>query len=105
MPSTGNADDLPIRETILGIIKSKDKSGAYVIHSSDFRNAVLDLGFSMGSAIIENILIYCKIDNNGNLDYSNLERELIRERRILNSSNKPEQKIVSTSQGTPSKPW
>jgi hypothetical protein len=105
MTFTSKSDDLPIRETILGIIKSKDKLGKSVIHSSDFRNAVMDLGFSMGMPVIENMLIYCKIDATGNLDYSDLERELVRERRIYNASAKNDQLPVSTSQGVAPKPW
>jgi Ca2+-binding EF-hand superfamily protein len=105
-PSPKAGNDLAIRETILGIIKAKDRTGnKKTIHSSDFRNAIMDLGFSMGSPIIENILIFCKLDGSGNLDYSELERELTRERRIYNSTYKQEQPAVSSSQGVVSKPW
>jgi Ca2+-binding EF-hand superfamily protein len=105
-PSPKAGNDLAIRETILGIVKAKDRTGrSNTVHSSDFRNAIMDLGFSMGSPIIENILIYCKLDGSGNLDYSELERELTRERRIYNSTYKQEQPNVSSSQGVVSKPW
>lgn len=97
--------DLAIRETILGVLKGKDTSGRNVIHSSDFRTAISELGFPMGSAIVENILVHCKLDNHGNIDFSNLERELIRERRVANANRKTEPKVPPTSTGVVSKPW
>jgi Ca2+-binding EF-hand superfamily protein len=97
--------DLAVRETILGVLKAKDASGRNIIHSSDFRIAISELGFPMGSPIVEMILVYCKLDNHGNLDFSNLERELARERRVFNANRKPEQKIPPTSASAVSKPW
>lgn len=109
MSKVRNAKDqeqeLSVREMILGVLKAKDQSGCNIIHSSDFRTAITDLGFPMGSSIIENILVHCKLDTRGNLDFSDLERELVRERRVHNSQKKPEAPPVSTSSGFVSKPW
>lgn len=69
-------NDLLIRETILGVIKSRDLNCEGIIHTSDFRAAVADLGFPFGHPIIENILVYCVINSDGFVDFKGLEREL-----------------------------
>lgn len=99
------AADLGIREMILGVLQSKDKSGKNIIHSSDFRTTITDLGFSMGSSIVENILIYCKLDESGNIDFSNLESQLVRERKLVNSQAKPAKVPASSSVGVSTRPW
>lgn len=77
--------DLSIRETILQVLKSKAQNGENVIHSSDFRNAITELGYPMGSTLIENILVYCKLDKSGNINFSQLENRLSHERKVFNS--------------------
>lgn len=99
------SSELAVREMILGVLKSKDVSGRNVIHSSDFRTAITDLGYPMGSSVVENILVHCKLDAIGNLDFSELERELVRQRRVLQANKKPEHKVAATSSGAVSKPW
>ena len=101
---TTNNKDLSIKETILGVLKARDLEGNGVIHSSDFRMALSDLGFEMGSRVVEDILVLCKVDSQGNLDFSTLEHELIRARRVLNSTAPPE-KPPPTSKGAQPKPW
>ncbi len=103
--NTNPEQELAMREMILGVLKGKDLSNSNVIHSSDFRTAITDLGFPMGSAIIENILVHCKIDTRGNLDFTVLEKELSRERRVFNSQKKIEKPMLATSSGVVSKPW
>lgn len=99
-----NNKDLIIKETILGVLKARDYEGDGVIHSSDFRMALSDLGFEMGSRIVEDILVLCKVDSHGNLDFSTLEHELVRSRRVLNSTASPA-KPPPTSAGAQPKPW
>lgn len=70
--------DLSIRETILGVIKSRDLNNEGVIHTSDFRSAVADLGFAFGDPLIENILVHCVVNSDGFVDFNGLERELAR---------------------------
>ena len=36
--------DLAIRETILGVLKAKDIEGRGILHTSDFKSAITDLG-------------------------------------------------------------
>ena len=73
-----SSSDLPIRETILGILKVKDVLKEGKIHTSDFRTAVLDLGYHFGHPIIENILVHCVISTDGFVSYAGLEKQLIR---------------------------
>mmetsp|Transcript_3118 Transcript_3118/g.4810 ORF Transcript_3118/g.4810 Transcript_3118/m.4810 type:complete len:795 (+) Transcript_3118:89-2473(+) len=101
-----SGSDLLIRETILGVIKSRDLNNEGIIHTSDFRSAVADLGFPFGHPIIENILVHCVIMPDGFVDFNGLERELARERRVTNAkaSAIPSGR-VKTSTGTALKPW
>jgi hypothetical protein len=78
MASPSNPSDLLIRETILGVIKSRDLNREGIIHTSDFRAAVADLGFPFGHPIVENILVHCVINSDGFVDFKGLERELAR---------------------------
>lgn len=102
--------DLLIRETILGILKSRDINGSYSIHASEFRKAITDLGIPWGSPVVENILVLCKNNGDGNIDFSNLEHELSRERRARNIQNQRDKVLHSnhqtmTSKGAPTAPW
>jgi hypothetical protein len=73
-----SSSDLPIRETILGILKVKDVLNEGKIHTSDFRTAVLDLGYHFGHPTIENILVHCVISADGFVSYAGLEKQLVR---------------------------
>ena len=72
------SSDLAIRETILGVLKKKDKQKEGKIHTSDFRTVVMDMGYQFGHPIVENILVHCVISANGFIDYSGLEKQLAR---------------------------
>lgn len=76
---------LSIREAILGALKSKDIDGHGLIHSSDFYSTVGDLGFPKGCRVLQDILINCRIDNSGIIDFSNLEQEFKNERIVHNN--------------------
>eukprot|EP01039_Chlorochromonas_danica_P000409 gene409-442_t len=105
MVASKNSTELGTREMILGILKTKDKTHRNIIHSSDFRTTLEDLGFSMGSSIVEDLLIYCKLDNDGYLDFSELERNLIRERKMANASAANRTIAPPSSAGSTVKPW
>ena len=90
------ASDLALREMILGVLKSKVETGECTIHASDFRAAITDLGLSMGSATVGNVLVNCQQNSSGNIDFSNFERQLIHERRALNAK----QKVTGSSHQT-----
>lgn len=77
--------DLAAAELILGVLRRKDASGKGVIHSSDFQLAVTDLGFPLGAPVIQDMLVHCKLDEKGNIDFGPLERELQSRRRVLTS--------------------
>eukprot|EP01031_Cornospumella_fuschlensis_P033981 gene33981-41123_t len=104
--ATKDATSLGLREMILGVLKSKVVGGRSLIHSSDFRSTITELGFAMGSPIIEDILVHCKLDSQGNLDFAELERQLARERKVFNASKKmPSTHLDASSAAAPTKPW
>jgi len=82
---SNSATDLSIRESILQVLKTKATNGGNIVHSSDFRTAITELGYPMGSTLIENVLVYCKLDIGGYIDFSELERRLQHERKLFNS--------------------
>eukprot|EP01038_Epipyxis_sp_PR26KG_P010986 gene10986-14759_t len=108
MSKTTTNTDLSIRETILGVLKAKDIEKSGVIHTSDFRSALSDLGFPYGSKVVENILVHCKLDANGNIDFNQLENALSHERKVYNTQSaiKSSTSIkTSTSSTAVLKPW
>ena len=100
------AADLSVRETILGMMKTRDATGTGRIHTSDFKQMANDLGYPLGHSVIENILVHCVINNEGLIDFSGVERELARERRLLNANGEKSQHSRQvTSFSTPAQPW
>lgn len=99
--------DLSIREAVLGVLRTKDENDTRVIHTSDFRNAISELGLSFASKTVQNVLVHCKMDNEGNINFSNLEAELARERSLFNveAQAKPIYTTIPTSSAAVSTPW
>ena len=65
-----------------------------------------DLGFPLGHQVIENILVHCVINAEGFIDFSGVERELARERRLLAGNiNKTDSARPVTSKATAAHPW
>lgn len=89
--------NLTLSEVLLGVLKGKDKSKRGVIHSSDFQRAITDLGFPLGSAIVQDMLVHCKVNELGDVDFSPLELELQSRRRLAANKPKPAAKLLSTS--------
>jgi hypothetical protein len=82
--SISEGTHLAMRECLYGMLCKKD-IGDGVIHSSDFRKAVVDLGLPLGHAIVEDVLVFCKIDNDkGTMNFTELARELSRRRHRFN---------------------
>ena len=82
--SISQATQLSMREALYGMLCNKDIGGG-VIHSSDFRKSVVDLGLPLGHTIVEDILVFCKIDQDqGTMNFSELETELKRRREKFN---------------------
>lgn len=89
--------NLSLSEVLLGVLKGKDKSKRGVIHSSDFQRAITDLGFPLGSDIVQEMLVHCKVDELGDVDFTPLELELQSRRHMLANKPKPAAKPQSTS--------
>jgi len=83
--SASEATDLAIKEMLLGTMRSKDLNGAGILHASDFRTAVAQLGMPMGHAVVEEVLMHCKVSaDDGTIDFSELAAELAVQRKTLN---------------------
>lgn len=97
---------LAVRETLLGVLQSRDIEGKGVIHSSDFRSCCTDLGFPMGSPTVQDVLIFCTINEDGFIDFSRLKEELRMERHLYNTKPKQDKAPPQTSTATNTDvPW
>lgn len=86
LETISDATHLAMREALYGSLCKKD-IGNGVIHSSDFRKAVVELGLPLGHAIVEDVLVYCKIDSDkGTMDFTELAKELERRRHKFNEA-------------------
>ena len=86
-----DATELAMRETIFGILRKGDTDHKNVVHTSDFRAAISNLGFTMGHPVVDEVLVHCKIDkHSGNIDFSSLEHELKKSRALFNKKKKDE---------------
>lgn len=94
------ASELAVRESILGVLCAKDLEGDGIIHSSDFRSAVADLGFPFGSSVVESCLVHCRLDQSGYIDFNQLKVELAKERKVFNDKVQEKKPQVVTSSGT-----
>lgn len=86
----------------------KDTRETRIIHSSDFNSAITDLGFTYGSEVVQDILIHCKLDRDGNIDFSQFEEDITRQRRVHNDQQAAKQQSTtrhSSSAGVIDKPW
>ena len=104
MGERNGAQQLSIKESLLGLLQSRDIDGSGIIHSSDFKACIDDLELKMGDPIVQSLLVYCTIDTKGSINFGNLGRALQTERELLKKqSYKPH--VATTSQATPSQPW
>lgn len=102
---TQSSSSLQLREMLLGVLKARDIDNRGVIHTSDFKAALNDLGLLMGSQEVEDILIHCRIGMDGSIDFKKLESELKLERQVYNSRHKPKKNVPKTSTGSSEAPW
>lgn len=101
LETISDATHLAMREALYGMLCKKD-IGDEVIHSSDFRKAVVELGLPLGHSIVEDVLVYCKIDSDkGTMDFTELAKELERRRARFNieqmHKRKNEKKPIDSS--------
>lgn len=94
--------ELSVKESILGLMKTRDHDGDGFIHSSDFRSVIDEVGMDMGNKLVQNILVKCGIDTKGNINYTTLARALSDERSIILAKQAP--KTLQTSLTAVEKP-
>jgi hypothetical protein len=70
-----------LRETLLGALRSRDEDGDQKIHSSDFQRALDQVGVSFGSAMVDQVMVMCRIDDNGFVDFSQFAEDCQKTRR------------------------
>lgn len=75
--------DLAIKESILGVLRAKDKSGTGTIHVTEFDQVVAAFGLSWDTPAVKNVLGHCKMDSGDRLDYSSLKGVLESEKKRL----------------------
>ena len=85
---TSPATELAMKEMLLGLMRSKDHNLSDILHASDFRTAVEQLGMPMGHSIVEDVLLHCKVSaEDGSIDFSDLQSELAVQRKKLNEES------------------
>ena len=96
-------DDLSLRECIHGKMKLMDHKNEKKIHSSDFQAAVEQLGLKYSDPAVSQVLIRCKVDMEGFIDYKPLESELEAERYYASKkadSNKQKRQLWNHSKSS-----
>jgi len=83
LSKTDLLSELSVKECILGLMRVKDIDRNGIIHSSDFRSAIEEVGMDLGNKLVQDMLVKCSIDTKGNINYSSLEKALSDERSIL----------------------
>jgi Ca2+-binding EF-hand superfamily protein len=77
---------LVLRETLLGALKGRlEDSSELRIHASDFHTAVEQLGMSFGTKDVDEIMVMCKIGEDGYIDFEGFETHCIEARQMAKS--------------------
>ena len=98
-----DATSIALKEMLFGTLRSKDIMGAQIVHASDFRQAVSQMGIPMGHEIVEDVLMHCRISNaDGSIDFSGLELELKQQRQQFNLRSEEAKKNKSQFKQTSS---
>jgi hypothetical protein len=64
-------------KAILGALKGRESSSdSNMVHSSDFRRAIGNLGFDFGHSLMDDVIVRCGIDPEGFVDIGPLTREV-----------------------------
>ena len=95
--------DLAVRESILNVLNTKDKSGKGVVKMSEFDGVIQAFGLSWESTAVKNVLEHCKVDRGENLNFSALKDELLVEKQRLNTIPKHKVRrpiVVATPQAS-----
>jgi hypothetical protein len=75
--------DLAIRQSILGVLNTKDTSGTGSIPISEFDKVVVAFGLSWDTPAVKNVLEHCKMESGERLNFSELKSELSSEKKRL----------------------
>ena len=75
--------DLAVRESLLGVLNTKDKSGSGSLPISEFDKVVTAFGLSWEHQAVRNVLDHCKMESGDMINFSSLKSELAQEKRRL----------------------
>jgi Tfp pilus assembly protein PilP len=63
------------------------------------------MGIDLGSPLVEQVMMHCRVDSAGNIEYSNLEARLQQERREYNTRLANSKKPLPVAKVAYSVPW
>lgn len=98
----GAKKDLAIKESILGVLNAKDKTGTGSIPIADFDRVIAAFGVSWDSPAVQNVLDHCKVGPNENMNFSSLKEEVKLEKQRLLA--KPGARIARSTTTVPAVP-
>jgi hypothetical protein len=87
--------DLAVKESILGVLTAKDKSGTGSLPISEFDKVVNAFGLSWDNPAVRNVLDHCRMEGGDRMNFSALKHELAAEKKRLTA--KPIMKAKSPS--------
>ncbi len=67
------------RATLLGQLQKYDESKTGVVPAPNFVASIKSLGLNFGEAIVDSLMVQCRIDDEGSVDYSELREAVARE--------------------------
>ncbi|GMI41050.1 hypothetical protein TeGR_g8140 [Tetraparma gracilis] len=78
---------LILRETLLGALKGRlETPSNLTLHASDFHVAVSQIGLEFGSQDVDDIMVMCKIDESGYIDFSMFSQHVL-DARVMSNNN------------------
>ncbi|GMH53862.1 hypothetical protein TrRE_jg1605, partial [Triparma retinervis] len=97
---------LVLRETLLGALKARlENDRLLMIHASDFHTAVEQLGLSFGSRDVDDIMVLCKIGEDGYIDFTGFDQHCKDARSLAKTAiTKKPKRGQSSSSSTPIQP-
>jgi len=89
---------LVLRETLLGALGARlEDETTMMLHASDFHTAVEQLGLSFGSRDVDDIMVLCKIGEDGYIDFSGFDRHCKDARTLAKAAVNKKPKKVQAS--------
>jgi Ca2+-binding EF-hand superfamily protein len=72
--------EIQLREQLLSAFVQEDASGSRRIHATQFQGALQRMGLQFGNEVVDRVLLLCKIDDQGVIDFSAFQADVQRRR-------------------------